>query len=183
MKTAIMLHGTGGSNTDYYWFSDTKKYLEEHGYNVWWPLLPNADKPDFKKTRDFVRKQMPELGRETIILGHSSACPLILHLMESFAATIKQVILVAGYYQKIPGEAGNMLPERFEWEVIKGRADEIIFINSDNDPWKCTDAQARLTAQNLEAPLIINFGQGHMGSDSFNQPYKTFPLLKRLLSV
>lgn len=29
MKTAWLLHGTGGSDTDYFWFEDTKKYMAE----------------------------------------------------------------------------------------------------------------------------------------------------------
>lgn len=31
MKTAILLHGTGGSDADYFWFADTKQYLESGG--------------------------------------------------------------------------------------------------------------------------------------------------------
>jgi hypothetical protein len=43
MKTAILLHSTGGRDSDYYWFADTRQYLETNGYKVWWPLLPHTD--------------------------------------------------------------------------------------------------------------------------------------------
>ena len=34
---------------------------------------------------------------------------------------------------------------------------------------------------NLGGELIIRHGEGHMGSDSFNQPYKEFPLLANII--
>jgi hypothetical protein len=33
----------------------------------------------------------------------------------------------------------------------------------------------------LGGTLIVRHGEGHMGSDSFNQPYKEFPLLEKLI--
>lgn len=184
MKNAILLHGTGGSDKDYFWFADTKGFLEEKGYEVWWPLLPNTSNPNLEETQNFIEENLPKIDEDTIIIAHSSACPLILHIMESLNVSIGQVILVAGYYQPISDEANSMLPPNgFNWNEIKPKAKEIIFINSDNDPWKCTDAQAREAAKALEAPLIVNFGQGHMGSLTFNQPYREFDLLKRLLNA
>ena len=34
---------------------------------------------------------------------------------------------------------------------------------------------------NLGGTLIIRHGEGHMGSSKFNQPYKEFPLLTKLI--
>jgi predicted alpha/beta hydrolase family esterase len=182
MKQAILLHGTGGSDTDYFWFEDTKQYLEDADYTVWWPLLPNTDNPNLVESREFIEKNMPELSEDAIVVAHSSACPLILNILQYSAVTVSQVVLVAGYYQSISDESTSMLPDSgFDWGDIKPKAEEFIFINSDNDPWKCTDDQARIPASELSAPLIVNFGEGHMGSGSFSQPYKEFPLLKRLL--
>lgn len=185
MKTAILLHGTGGNNKDYFWFADTKKYLETNGYEVWWPLLPNTEKPELVQTTNFVAQNMPAIDENTVIIGHSSACPLILHIVQSFNVAVKQVVLVGGFYKSIndDGYSDLMLPKSFDWEVIKSKVAEIIMINSDNDPWGCNDQQARETAVKLSATLIVASGQGHMGSLTFNQSYKEFPLLKRLLLV
>lgn len=182
MKNAILLHGTGGSDTDYFWFADTKEYLESKGYKVWWPLLPNTDRPNLAETVEFVEQNLPAIDEETIIIGHSSACPLILHMMQFFKVTVRQVILVSGYYQSIGGESNSMLPkDGFDWGEIKKHAKDIMFINSDNDPWGCDDKQARPAAEKLSAKFILAKGQGHMGSGSFKQPYREFPLLKELL--
>ncbi|MCA9349858.1 alpha/beta hydrolase [Candidatus Saccharibacteria bacterium] len=182
-KTAWLLHGTGGSDKDYFWFGDSKKYLESKGYEVWWPLLPNTDKPNLDETRDFIEDNMPMIDENTIIVGHSSACPLILHMLESFKVKVKQVILVSGYYQTISDESSNMLPEIFDWEAIKNNADEIIIINSDNDPWGCDDRQARLAVEKLGAKFVFAEGQGHMGSTTYNQPYREFSKIRDLLDA
>lgn len=182
MKQAILLHGSGGSDKDYFWFADTKKHLESKGYTVWWPLLPDTDHPELVKTRNFVEQNLPAIDDDTIIIGHSSACPLILHMMESFKVKVRQVILVSGYYEQISGEANNMLPKNFDWDEIKKHADQIILINSDNDPWGCNDKQARPAAEKLGARFIFAEGQGHMGSLTYNQPYRQFTLLNDLIA-
>lgn len=184
IKKAILLHGTGGSNKDYYWFADTKDYLEQHDYKVWWPALPDTNNPNLDETKKFVEANMNSVDDDTIIIAHSSACPLILHILESLEVHVKQVILVAGYYNNIEDEAGSMLPPNgFNWPEIKPKATQYIFINSDIDPWGCDDEQARDAARALEASLIVNFGEGHMGSDSFDQPYREFKLVKKLIDI
>lgn len=181
MKTAILLHGTGGSDTDYFWFEDTKKFLESKGFEVWWPLLPNTDNPNLVETRNFIEQKLPAIDEQTIIIGHSSACPLILHFMQSLKITLAKVILVSGYYTPQSDGSSSMLPDEFDWGAIKPKAREIIFINSDNDPWGCDDKQARPIAEKLGARFIFAEGQGHMGSGTYNQPYREFPLLKSLI--
>lgn len=186
MKTALLLHGTGGSNVDYFWFQYTKDYLESKGYVVWWPLLPHTDKPNLEETRNYIEDNMPLFNEDTLIIGHSSACPVVLHLLQFVRVSVKQVILVAGFYQSIDDEGFSELMlqnDDYDWGAIKQAAREIVMINSDNDPWGCDDKQARPIAEKLGAKFILAKDQGHMGSGSFNQPYREFPLLKELLSV
>lgn len=186
MKTAVLLHGTGGSEIDYFWFEDTKQHLELKGYNVWWPLLPNTDKPELQKNLNFLGENMPALDEESIIIAHSSACPLTLSYLESSGINVGQVILVSGFYQSIDDEGFSELMLQktpYNWQKIKNAAAEIILINSDNDPWGCDDTQARPAAEKLSAKFILAEGQGHMGSGSFNQPYREFRLLKDMLKV
>jgi hypothetical protein len=58
---------------------------------------------------------------------------------------------------------------------------DIIFINSDNDPWECTDIQGRIMFDHLGGTQIVLHGEGHMGSGTFKQPYKDFPLVAKLI--
>lgn len=186
MKQAILLHGTGGSDTDYFWFEDTKKFLEVNGYKVWWPLMPHTDRPTLQDSLGFLNKNIPKLDQESIVIAHSSACPLVLSFFETLQTPIKQTILVSGYYVSIDDQGFSELmlqKNEYNWDVIKKAAGEIVVINSDNDPWGCNDKQAMPVAEKLAAEFILAEGQGHMGSSSWNQPYREFRMLKNLIKI
>lgn len=190
MKQAVLLHGTGGNDHDYLWFADTKQYLEDHGYEVWWPQLPNANRPQLEDSLAFVEENMPPLDEESIMIGHSSACPLILFLLENSMITVKQVVLVAGFYEPIDdakhgGRSHLMLPEEgFDYDRIRTAAEQFVLINSDNDPWGCTADKARPVADELDGKLIVAEGQGHMGAfGRYNEPVSELPVLKDVLAV
>lgn len=185
MKQAILLHGSGGSDKDYFWFADTKKYLEKLGYTVWWPLLPRTKQPKLEETVEFVRDNIPSTDENTLVIAHSSACPLTLSLLQRGLLKAKQAVLVAGYYVPIGDDISSLMLERdeYDWERIKASVGSITLINSDNDPWKCDDKQARPVAERLGANFIFAEGEGHMGSNSFNQPYKEHRLVKEVLEM
>lgn len=190
MKNAILLHGsscTPGS----YWLPSIKKFLEKNGYDVWAPQLPKPEAPDLRLQLPFVLEN-GAFNSETIIIGHSSACPLILSVLEKIGARISRAILVAGYarklgkmkepsLKKLEKAAEPILQPKYKWAKIRRSVEDIIFINSDNDPWGCDDKEGYYMLQNIGGTLIIRHGEGHMGSDKFKQPHKRFPLLERLL--
>ncbi len=183
MKQAILLHGTGGNDNDYFWFADTKKYIESLGYSVWWPSLPNANRPLLEDSVEFVKSNVPATNSETIIIGHSSACPLILSLLQRGIVNAGLAVLVSGYYSAIGDKVSDLMIEKqgYDWKSINKNAERIVLINSDNDPWGCDDAQARPVAESLDADFILAEGQGHMGSDSFNQPYRENSYIKEVI--
>lgn len=189
MKQAVLLHGTDGNDHDYFWFADTRAFLEDHGYEVWWPQLPNTHRPQLEESLAFVEENLPALDEESIIIGHSSACPLILSLLENSMLEVKQVVLVSGFYEPIDdanegGISHLMLPEGgFDWDRIRTAAQQFVLINSDNDPWGCTADKARPVAEELDGQLVVATGLGHMGSSGFNQPMPELPLLKSNLAV
>ena len=155
------------------------------------PQLPEAHAPNLKLQLPFVMKN-GVFNEETILIGHSAGCPLILSLLEHIDAKVNKAILVAGFarkfskmtdpaLQKEEEEASPILQPSYNWEKIKGNVENIIFINSDNDPWGCDDKEGDYMFRNLGGMLIIRHGDGHMGSVTFKQPYKEFPLLEKLL--
>lgn len=70
----------------------------------------------------------------------------------------------------------------YDWERIKTHVRDVVFIHSDNDPWGCDDKKGREMFDHLGGTLIIRHGEGHMGSNKFNQPYREFPLLLKLIN-
>jgi len=179
MKNAILFHGTSSSPNSF-WFPYIKKELEGRGYVVSIPRLPNTDYPDLKTWLSAALKE--DVNQDSVLIGHSAGAPLILSLLEIIDVKVKQVILVSGYARE-KGENPQpkaILQATYNWEKIKSNSSEFIFINSDNDPWGCNDLEGRHLLDNLGGTLIIRKGEGHMGSDSFNQPYLEFPFLVKL---
>lgn len=180
MKNAIILQGAG-ETTESFWLPWLKKELEKKGYGVWLPQLPDNDDPKLEKNLPFVSDN-GKFTEETIIASHSAGCPLALSVLENLKVQIKQAIFVAGYCSPLPGKdaANKILQDTYNWEKIKQHVKDIIFINAVNDPCGCDEKQGRKMFDNLGGTLIIN-NEGHMGSDTFNQPYKEFPFLLKLI--
>ncbi len=175
MTNVIILHGTDCSPNSH-WYPYIKQNLENKGYDVWVPALPNTNEANLKDWLPFVLKN-GTINENTIIIGHSAGSPLILSILENINIKIKQAILVAGFLVL----DSKILQTSYNWDKIKSNVDDIIFINSDDDPWGCNDKQGRNMFDKLGGTLIIRHGEGHMGSSTFKQPYKEFPFLLNLI--
>jgi len=181
MKNSLILHGTS-CNPNSFWQPSIKKFLESNGYEVKVPALPDTDVPDLNKwlpvALDF------DFNKETIIIGHSAGTPTTLSVLENIDTPIHKAILVAAYSKK-KGDNDNslILQEKYNWGKIKKNVEDLIIINSSDDPWGCNTEEGLEIFNHLGGTLIIRDGEGHMGSDSFKQPYTQFPLLEKLLEV
>jgi predicted alpha/beta hydrolase family esterase len=179
MKNAIILHGTADKPEDY-WFPYLKNELEKLGFEVWLPKLPNSKFPNRKDWIPFLLEN-GKFTKETVIIGHSAGAQIIPSLLEKIDVKIKKAILVSGYAKALRKEAkSENSVDDYDWERIKTKAEQFIFINSDNDPWECDDRQGRIMFDKLGGIQII-LHEGHMGSTMFKQPFKEFPLLLRLI--
>ena len=154
MKNAIIFHGTGDSPNDY-WFPYLRKELEKRGYEVWAPLLPNAENPNLKDWLSFILEN-GKITSETMLVGHSSGARIILSILENVDTKIEKAILVSGYAKPLSKDSNSEKgKEEFDWEKIKGKFQDIIFINSDNDHWECDDKQGRIMFDNLGGMQVI----------------------------
>lgn len=182
MKNAIIFHGTGCTPNSF-WQPFVVSQLRERGYDVWVPQLPDADNPRFETWLPIALQG--KYTNETVLIGHSSGGPLVLSVLENINVAIAKAILVAGYSRPKGVNPKNepILQESYDWKKIKSHAREFFFINSDNDPWGCTDVEGRYMLDHLGGTLIIKKGEGHMGSDMYHQPYKKFPLLVKLIEL
>lgn len=181
MKNALILHGTS-CNPNSFWQPSIKKFLEKNNYKVEVPALPNTDVPDIKKWLPVALEF--DFNEETILIGHSAGTPTVLSVLENIEVTIHKAILIAAY-SRMKGLDDNplILQDKYDWSKIKKNVKDLIIINSSNDPWGCNTEAGLEIFKHLGGTLIIREGDGHMGSDSFNQPYTQFPLLEKLLEV
>lgn len=180
MKNAIVLHGQGETPESFY-LPYIKTQLIKKGYDIWIPQLPESEEPRLEVILPFLLKS-GTFTKETIIIARSASCPIALSVLENINIKIHQVILVAAHsYPITPGGRDLTVQKVYDWKKIKNNVDEVIVINSNNDPYGCTVEQGMKIVNNLEGKFILRPGEGHFGSERFNQPYKEFPLLVSLV--
>ena len=179
MKQVIILHGTGETPKSF-WFPYLKRALSKDKYSISIPQLPDTNNLNLKTSLPFVLKKY-SFNSKTILIGHSAGCPLILSVLENIEITIDRVILVAGFVNPLDGDDEPILKSKYNWSKIKKHSKKFIFINSVDDPWGCNDKQGRKMFDKLGGTLIVFSNNGHMGSDTFEQPYKKFPLVRFLI--
>jgi predicted alpha/beta hydrolase family esterase len=173
---AIILHGTGNDWTGN-WIPWVKAKLEERGFEVYAPSLPESDFPNAQKWVDFVVKNVPfEIDEETVVVGHSAGAALIPQLLQELpkGTKIKKAILVAGFHTDLGWEklkeAQNVA---VDYEEVSKKAGEFILIYSDNDPY-VPMVEVEWLAEKLHGTLKLIKGQGHFNLEA-SPKYKEFP--------
>ncbi len=170
----LLLHGIGDGPD--MWLPWLKTELEKLGHTVSMPTLPDSDNPDLSKQLPFLESGL--VTPDTIVVGHSSACPLILSLAER--SHIKRAIFVAGYFS-MPGKTEAIWQEDYDFAAIKSNCSDFLFVVSDDDPWGCNDQLSRPYFDQLGGTFVVVKGGGHFGSNHFKKPLYELPLLLKLL--
>ncbi len=172
MKNALILHGTD-SNAHANWFPWLRNELEKNGYQVWVPNLPNAEKPDIERYNKYLLENKDwEFNGESVIIGHSSGAVAILGLLEALPKDIKvnKCILVGSFKDDLGWDSlKELFTKPFNFEKIKSKAKQFIFIHSNNDPY-CPLDHAKYLSQKLEGKLIILPGREHFGGEHITIP-------------
>jgi predicted alpha/beta hydrolase family esterase len=182
MKNALILH-SAGNNSKGNWFPWLQKELEQKGYDVWLPDLPNPDFPNAEVWKEFIfsRKDW-QFSKESLIIGHSSGATFILSLLEALPRTIQieKAIFVAPFIELGPREDVHPykkgLLKGFDWKKMQHSAKRFYFIASDNDPYFCGEDQSRILQDRLGGEVVLVPGEGHFNLDN-GEKYKQFPLL------
>ena len=171
---AVIFHGWGATSQDN-WFPWLKIELEKKGYEVFCPDLPDANYPDqdkwLKKALEF------DFDKETVVIGHSSGSILILHLLQKIK--VKAAYLVSGFYDDLGLEdIKGLFKTPFDYDIIKTNTDEIVILNSDNDPFISID-HAKELRDKLDCALIVFEGMNHLNNGTGN---RAFPELLDLIT-
>jgi uncharacterized protein len=181
MKSAIILHGTGGS-PDSNWFQWLKSELEAKGLQVWLAALPNPDLPSLKTNTGFLLANCPfSINTDTLVVGHSSGAILALVLAQSNSTPLGGIVAVSVFHDNSLGWEKNakLFDVGFDWPAIKAKSGKLLFIHSDTDPYVPLD-QAKYVADNCEAEIIVIPNQGHFNREQ-SPEYKQFPKLLEIM--
>ena len=174
-KTALILHGIGGSSKEN-WFPWLKKVLEERGWKVILPDLPNTKKPDRRKWLEKVQKLTKDIDFSNLtIIAHSLGAATALDLVEQEEKKVKMLITVSGFYKDYGAKLNSyfMKEKDVDIEKVGNLVDEKVVIFGSNDPYVPTETLREFADAFGVEPVIIKNG-GHVNTAS---GYDKLPLL------
>lgn len=174
-KRVFIIHGWDG-HPEEGCFPWLKKELEERGFIVFNPKMPEPLNPQIEAWVSFLRKQIGIPDKNTILLGHSIGAQTVLRYLESLKddEKIAGAVFLAGwvhltseaYETKEDVEIAKPWLNTFlNWNKIKSHSKKFVSIFSDNDPLvPITDSE--IFSSKLWSEIIIEHNKGHFsGSD------------------
>jgi len=186
MKNAMILHGTN-SNPAANWYPWLQQKLQQEGYDVWTPQLPDCHQPNRRTYNDFLFSSGWDLA-DNIVVGHSSGAVAVMNmLMDNRCPRIRLGVMVGAWKDndwslpedqlRVYAEAGlsedqfSQLfpPAGFNFDAIRSKANGLAFVHGADDP-QCPLDDARLLAGQLGAQLIVAPRGGHFSGGYFELP-------------
>lgn len=168
MKHAIIVHGFK-SRPDTNWKPWLAKELEQEGFAVDIPEMPDTTKPVASAWNKRLSDAVGTPSDVTYLIGHSLGCITILRYLETLNDDHKigACVLVAGFgerFQRYDGGHDTFFDHELNWMKIRQHCDRFIVIHSDDDP-NVEIEQLELLTEKLNAKAIRLHGMGHFGSD------------------
>ena len=91
MKRALIMHGWG-ADPSLHWFPEEKKILEDMGYSVNLPAMPNKYNPKENEWMNVIKQFGPD--EKSVLIGHSLGGTTILEYLETEDVKVDAVVLV-----------------------------------------------------------------------------------------
>lgn len=171
MKKAILIHGWEGSPEEG-WRPWLKKELEQCGFEVAVPAMPNPAKPNMKEWLSYLKEIIDNPDENCFLVGHSLGCVTILRYLELLETNQKigGVVLVAGFTSNLGyDELDSFFQTKIDWNKIKSHCEKFVAIHSSNDPYVSLH-YADFFRNNLGAEIIVEQNMKHFsGDDGINK--------------
>lgn len=184
MKKAVILHATSQNHAGH-WYPWLQQQLEDHGYEVWVPDLPGSDTPNMSKYVEYLLNQGWDFDNN-LIVGHSSGAVTILGLLQNLSedVSVNTAVLVGSFSEVLANEPDweqlkGLFEVPFDFEKIKSRTRQFIFVHGSNDPW-CPIEQAQYLHDQLGGEFIVIEGGQHF-STSNDPKWTEFPDLLEII--
>lgn len=173
MKRVFIIHGWDGYPEEG-WFPWLRQKLEERGFEVHVPQLPDTENPRIEKWVPSVAKVVGVPDEETYFVGHSMGCQTIVRYLETLPEDTKVggVVFVAGFFKRLTSlEPGPDVTEVVEhWlsrpvDLLKVRKHltQSVAIFSENDPYVPLDNQDEYKSK-LGSRIMIEHNKGHFNA-------------------
>ena len=170
MKRVVIIHQWEGY-PEYCWYPQTKKELEQKGFKVILPLIPNTNKPKLSEWLPFLKKVIGKPDKDLYLIGHSLGNPTIFRYLESLKGKEKigGAVLVAGYSDDLGyKELTNYFKTPINFNKVRAHCKKFVAIHSDNDPYVLLSYGEEIK-EKLGAELIIKHNMGHFSGPIENE--------------
>lgn len=165
MKRAFIIHGYVGVPDDA-WKPWLKHGLEEQGFNVASPAMPDPDQP---KLSEWVRTVQEAVGRpdpDCYFVGHSLGCATILRYLESLpdGERVGGCVFVAAFASSGRPELQTFFESPLDWSKVRAACNKYVAVYSDNDVWVSVGNAATFERE-LGSKIVVEQFKGHFGAD------------------
>ncbi len=162
MKRVFIIHCWEGY-PEYCWYPSVKRGLEEKGFEVQVPEMPETDFPKLKKWFPTLRQAVGKPDKDTYLVGHSVGCITILRYLESLGEgeQVGGAVFVAGFTDDLNfEELKNFFETPIDFGKARSHCPKFLAIHSDNDPFVALK-YGDILKEKLGAELIIKHDMGH----------------------
>jgi len=181
-KRVYIIHGWEAT-PEANWFSWLKSELENRGFKVTVPAMPDTEQPILEKWLKYLEKLVGEVDLNTYLVGHSLGVITILRFLETLPTSQKVggAVLVAGFSETIGfDELASFFTAPLDYDKVKNSVNKIVAINSDNDQYVSL-RNGEIIRDKLGAELIVVHQGGHLNLDN---GYAEMPVaLEALLKI
>jgi predicted alpha/beta hydrolase family esterase len=187
MKRVFIIHCWGARPKDH-WYPWLKKELEQRGFSVYIPTMPDTETPTIAKWTGVLAKKVENVDENTYFVGHSIGCQTIIRYLMEQNKRCGGAIFVAGWFTLTGLEttmeksiAKPWLYEPINFEKAKKNIRISVAILGDDDPHVFLKTNAEVFRKILGAKVIIEKGKGHF--DDEGEERKPLSALKELITM
>lgn len=173
-KRVFIIHGWEGYPEEG-WFPWLKKELEQKGFEVFVPTMPNTEEPKIEEWVPFLSNLVGEPNEDTYFVGHSIGCQAVMRYLETLGnKKIGGAIFVSGWFnlteftylefpeyeQESRKIARPWIEIKIDFGKIKKTTENFVAIFSDNDPYVDLNNK-KVFEKELGAEIIIENNKKH----------------------
>ncbi len=186
-QRVFIIHGWDGYPEDG-WYPWLKKELEDRGFEVHVPALPDTKYPKYQPWVAAIAAAVGEADSSTYFVGHSMGCPAIGRYLETLpeGSKVGGAVFVAGFFRRLTNLehedrfqeiADNWLVTPIDFTKIASHLPQSIAIFSDNDHYVPLD-NADDFRDHLHSDIRIFPKMGHFTE---LEGYKELPIVRDAL--
>lgn len=167
MKRAIIVHRWDG-NPSSDWYPWLKKELENRGFNVKVPSMPNE--PKINSCISILKKAVGKLDNKTYFIAHSIGCQTVMRFLEkeNYDGKVGSVVFVAGWFSldnleddEAKAIANPWINTPIDFSKVRQKISRLSVFLSSNEPYGFVEDNAAIFKEKLGAKVIIEKDKGH----------------------